>query len=269
MSVRAAHTLPSALAAFESFLARIGSRRPAFFLDFDGTLTPIMPRPDMARLAEPVRAVIAALAERHSVAVVSGRDRAEIERLIGLPEILYAGNHGFDIVLPNGRRPGHGDMTCHQSRLDRVAEDVRRVVPDCLIERKRFTIAVHSRNVPETRVPAIEAAIVRVLAKEHPHLKLTTGKMVYELQPNLDWDKGRAVLWMLEELGLNREDTIPVFFGDDVTDERAFERLEGLGVVVAPATDHTRMTAADFRVEDCGEVVVLLQRLHCSTGATH
>ncbi|VBB69756.1 Trehalose-6-phosphate phosphatase [invertebrate metagenome] len=260
------HALPSAVTAFDRFQARISPRQPAVFLDFDGTLTPIVPRPDMARLSWAARTAVAALAERCLVAIVSGRDRLEVEHLVGLPNLIYAGSHGFDIILPDGRVPEHGGVFHDQALLDRMVAVLRHrlaSVPGSLIERKRFTVAVHSRHVPPDHVETVQDVVSQLLKAEHPYVKLTTGKMVYELQPNLDWDKGKAVLWIVTELGLDKSDIVPIFFGDDVTDEHAFSRLKGhgLGVIVAGAADHDRLTTADFRVENPDEVMTVLQCL--------
>ncbi len=261
-----AYALPSAIAAFDLFQKRISPRRPAVFLDFDGTLTPIVPRPDMARLSWAARTVIAALAERCLVAIISGRDRLEVENLVGLQHLIYAGSHGFDVILPDGRVPEHSGLLTDQACLDRAFSTLRHKLASILgilIERKRFTIAVHSRNVPPEHVETIRSVVRQVLEEENPALKLTKGKMVEELQPNVDWDKGKAVLWILKTLNVNSREVMPIFFGDDITDEHAFTRLKdnGLGVVVAGQTDYDRLTFADFRVENSDEVMTVLRCL--------
>ncbi len=258
--------LPSAIAAFDLFQNRISQRRPALFLDFDGTLTPIVPRPDMARLSWAARTVLAALAERCLVAIISGRDRLEVENLVGLPHLIYAGSHGFDVILPDGRVPEHSCLLNDQASLDRACSTLRQrlaSIPGSLIERKRFTIAVHSRNVSPEHVETVKSIVRQVFEEEHPAVKLMRGKMVEELQPNMDWDKGKAVLWILETLNFNSREVIPIFFGDDVTDEHAFSRLRnhGIGVVVAGKTDQERLTCADFRVENSDEVMTVLRCL--------
>ena len=260
------HVLPSALKDLEHLHHRISSRRPAFFLDFDGTLTPLVQRPEMASLSWASRTVIASLAEHFLVAIISGRDRLEVEKLVGLQNLIYAGSHGFDVILPDGRIPEHSGLLNDQVYLDRAVAFLRHrlaSVPGSLIERKRFTVAVHTRNVPQEYIKIIEGIVRQILTEEHPAMKLTTGKMVYELQPNVDWDKGKAVLWILQTLDINNTEVIPIFFGDDVTDEYAFNRIknQGIGIIVANNSESNRTTCADFRVNDPDEVIKVLRYL--------
>jgi trehalose 6-phosphate phosphatase len=108
--------------------------------------------------------------------------------------------------------------------------------------------------------------VERCLADHPEELKVTPGKMVYELQPKLDWDKGKAVLYLLEALGLDSDDTVPFYLGDDITDEHAFEALagRGIGVFVGRADDPEvggRTTAADFVLDSTEEVELFLATL--------
>lgn len=257
--------LPHALApgAVEAALA---GRRPAVFLDYDGTLTPIVDRPELAVLAESARAVVQSLAGRLPVAVISGRDRADVERLVGLDHLVYAGSHGFDI-----RAPGigtfapdlAGDVAPLLDRAEAMLRDRLDGLDGALVERKRFTIAAHYRLVAPDRAAGVAAAVEAVVAAL-PALKAKPGKMVLELQPAVDWHKGQAVLWLLGRLGLDRPDVCPLFLGDDVTDEDAFRALHGrgIGIVVAdPAADPGRTSHAGWRLDDAGQVVALLDRL--------
>ncbi len=261
---RPARDVPPALTDFDAVAAALRGRRPALFLDYDGTLTPIVDRPDLAVLSEAARATVARVAARLPVAVISGRDRADVARLVGIDTLTVAGSHGFDIAAPGGRvihSAAGGDVG---AALDAVETDLHRrldSVPGSLIERKKFSIAAHYRLVPPGRADEVRQAVAAVVAA-HPGLKAKPGKMVLEIQPDIDWHKGRAVLWLLETLGLDRDDTVPVFIGDDVTDEDAFRTLHGrgLGFVVADA-DEDRPTVADFRLDDPDAVLELLERL--------
>ena len=102
--------------------------------------------------------------------------------------------------------------------------------------------------------------IVDQLLSRHPELCKLCGKKVYDLQPKVDWDKGKTVLWLLEELGLDRPDVLPIYIGDDVTDEDAFKALtdRGLGIVVR---NGLRGTAARYSLQNAGEVRHFLRLL--------
>lgn len=256
--------VPSALDRFDDLKARLAGRTPAVFLDYDGTLTPIVDRPELAVLSDAGRAVVDRLARAVPVAVVSGRDRRDVERLVGLDSLTYAGSHGFDIVVP-GRGEltleGIGDFTALLDTVERRLHAGLDRIEGALIERKKFSIAAHYRLVAEQDYPAFRAVLDDILATV-PSIKEKPGKKVFELQPAIDWDKGKCVLYLLNTLGLSGPAYIPMFFGDDITDEDAFQALRdrGVGVVVAPAGD-PRRTAAAFRVDDPTELLELLRRL--------
>jgi len=243
----------------EAIRAAAGSRRLAFFLDYDGTLTPIVERPEDAVLDAATREALRKLAEHHPVAVISGRDLADVRARVGIEDLQYAGCHGFEIAGPRGNRV-HGAAAAAAPQLaaaaDQVARDTRGL-PGVQLERKRFTLAVHYRRAREADVPAVRSAVERAQAR-HPALRVTSGKMVLELQPDVDWDKGRAVLWLIETLNL--QDALPVYIGDDITDEDAFRALagRGLGIVVQ---DAPRPSAAHYTLRDPGEVRALLAGL--------
>ena len=243
----------------EDLLRRAAGRRLALFLDYDGTLTPIVERPEDAVLNDESRAVLRRLAARHAVAIVSGRDLEDVRARVGLDEIEYAGCHGFEIAGPHGNRV-HAAAAAAAPQLgaaaDMVAHDTRDI-PGVQLERKRYTLAVHYRRAPEARVHDVHEAVLRAQAR-HPALRVTEGKKVYELQPDVDWDKGRAVLWLIETLKL--EDALPVYIGDDVTDEDAFRALAGRGVGIA-VQEAPRPTAAAYSLSGPAEVRTLLAAL--------
>ena len=259
----AAEDKPSALACFDAFAAMLGDRRPAVFLDYDGTLTPIVERPDLAVLDESVRAVIRRLSGLCPVAVVSGRDLEDVARHVGIGELVYAGSHGFDIRGPGLRTQiGEeylGDLDQAEAALTRRLDGVE----GALVERKRFAIAVHTRRVAPDRKAAVGEA-VRGVASSLPKLRVTGGKEIHELRPNLPWDKGRAVLSLLDRLGLAGPETLPLYLGDDETDEDAFRALaargEGRGAGIR-VMDPPAPSAAGWSLKTPAEAGVFLDRL--------
>jgi trehalose 6-phosphate phosphatase len=259
--------LPPALASWAGIARRLAGGRPVLFLDYDGTLSPIAPRPELATLPEATREALARLARRFPVAVLSGRDRADVAALVGLPELTYAGGHGFDIAGPPPA-PGAAPLRWEAdpelpAEIARVAAEIARELdglPGVLVEPKRFALAVHYRLARHDDLPRVERAVDGAAAR-HPGLRKTGGKMVFELRPRRDWDKGRALEWLLPRLAPGSPAARPLYLGDDVTDEDAFRAAAahgGIGILVAEAP---RPSAATYRLRDPGEARELLRRL--------
>jgi trehalose 6-phosphate phosphatase len=254
--------LPDALARFDHLVHLFTERKPAIFLDYDGTLTPIVSRPELAVLDEAMRASLADLAEVFPVAIVSGRDRANVEDLVGFTGMVYAGSHGFDITGPGGLKREYEGAARFVPALDAAEKRLHEMlggIEGVIIERKRYAIAVHYRLVPDADVAAVEQIFDAVL-NEVEGLRRTAGKKVFEMRPRLDWDKGKAVLWLLGELGLDRPDVLPVYIGDDETDEDAFAALAGRGIGILVA-DRPQKTHAEYRLESSDAVKWFLRRL--------
>ncbi len=255
--------LPSALEHLNDIAQEIRGRRPAVFLDYDGTLTPIVDRPDLAVLSAQMRDTVRHLAGRCTVAVVSGRDRQDVEALVGLESLVYAGSHGFDIAGPGGFEMHHAGSAEDRSFLHDAEEDLRNVlsgIGGVLIEPKRYALAVHYRLVRDQDYPMVRDAVETVAAR-YPQLRRTGGKKIFELRPRLDWDKGKAVLWLLEALGLDTPDVLPFYLGDDLTDEDAFAVLEERGIGILVSESPEAASRATYGLRDPGEVRVFLERV--------
>ena len=249
-----ARELPSALERLDA-IAPGHDRRLAVFLDYDGTLTPIVPRPEDAVLAPEVRETVAQLARLCTVAIISGRDLANVRALVGVEGLVYAGSHGFDIAGPRGSLASNSkgdDFLPVLEMAERELRDALDGVPGSQVERKKYSIAVHYRNVAEDRLAVLESAVDRAL-RQHPDLRDLPGKKVHDLQPRIEWDKGKALLHLLKTLGLDQPDVLPIYIGDDITDEDAFWALaeRGIGIVVR---DEPRTTAASLALENPGDV---------------
>ncbi|HSJ83572.1 MAG TPA: trehalose-phosphatase [Acidimicrobiia bacterium] len=250
-------SLPSAINA--DLEAELGDRPPAVFLDYDGTLSAIAPTPEGAVLAEASRDVLERLARRCTVSIVSGRDRADVKGMVGLDGLYYAGSHGFDISGPDGFSEQRGSE--YRASLDAAADELEAAIASLegvWVERKLAAVAVHFRQGGPGSEAAVDEA-ARAAAERHPDLRVAGGKKIVELRPNVDWDKGKAVLWLLEVLELG-EDVIPVYVGDDETDEDAFRALADRGIGVVVGEEH-RPTRARYALADPDEVRDFLSRL--------
>lgn len=252
--------LPSALDQVDAIVARLGRGRAAIFLDYDGTLTPIVDRPEDARLDAGVRETVAALARRHPLAVVSGRDLDDVRARVGVDEAFYAGSHGFDIAGPGGSRHRHPEALLRVGALDAAEAELAarlRGLPGARLERKAFSLALHHRLVADELLPRLRAAVDAVRAAQ-PGLRVQAGKKVFDFQPDVAWHKGRAVQWLMAALG--DDGLVPLYVGDDVTDEDAFVTLADAGVTVA-VLEGPRPTAAQYRLPDPAGVHELLRAL--------
>jgi trehalose-phosphatase len=253
--------LPSALDRFDEITSGWVERRPVVFLDYDGTLTPIVRHPREAILSTELRETLARLARLTTVAVISGRDLADIRGKVELPDIHYAGSHGFDIAGPAGENFVLEKGAEYLDALDQagqVLEEKLAGLAGVWLERKKFALAVHYREAGEEVVLRLDQMIEELLA-DHAGLRKSGGKKIIELRPDIDWDKGRAIGWLLQRLGLDRPDILPLYLGDDLTDEDAFRALRenGLGIVVR---DEPRPTAALYGLDDPGQVRTFLDR---------
>ena len=253
---------PAALGEWNQVVERLADREVALFLDYDGTLTPIVSRPEDAVLSPERRDVLRHVAETFTTAIISGRGRDDVQELVGLRELAFAGSHGFDIVGPNGAAVGHQVAEWVEPAM---AEIVGRLQADlagiegALLEPKRYSVAVHYRLVADEDFAGVERLVDDIVAADD-RLKKAHGKKVFEIRPDIDWDKGKALLFLLEALGLDRPDVVPIYIGDDVTDEDAFRELvdRGIGFLVS---ETPRPTKAHFWLQAPWEVYALFDKM--------
>jgi trehalose 6-phosphate synthase len=233
--------------------------------DFDGTAADIVENPEDAEIRDRTRESLETLVSHPQarVGVVSGRALEDVRERVGVQDAYYAGNHGLEFhdgddgfVHPDGERA--------REALSAVCEDVERRLQDvdgALVENKGPTATVHYRQVAGGRdavLPAVQAALTD--CAPDADLRVTEGKEILELRPDVDWGKGAAVELLRDRFTPDDEQWMTMYVGDDTTDEAAFEMLqgEGVGVVVGEDTD---ATAAPYAVNDPSEVADLFEWL--------
>lgn len=195
-------TIPDALQVYSQLKRLLTGRRPAVFLDFDGTLSDIVERPEAATLVDGAAEALRVLAAQCPVAVISGRDLADVRNRIKVDGLWLAGSHGFELVAPDG---SHHQNAAATAAIDGLAEaaaqlaDALREIAGAVVEHKRFAVAVHYRNVADDSVDNLIAAVRRL--GHAAGLRVTTGRKVVELRPDIAWDKGKALDWIGERLG--------------------------------------------------------------------
>ncbi|MEX2230152.1 MAG: trehalose-phosphatase [Dehalococcoidia bacterium] len=257
--------IPDALGEWERLAGRLRTAALALFLDFDGTLSPIVEDPELAELLPGTRAVLERLGRRCTVAVISGRDLQDVRRRVGITGIWYAGSHGFELMAPDGTYHEQDAADDAVPALDRAERSLSRrlsAIEGVLLERKRFTLAVHYRRVDRGTVGTVTAAVDEACRRERG-LRVMHGKQVMELRPDVDWDKGSALHRLVDQLHLDRRRVLPLYGGDDLTDEDAFRALAGwgIGVLVRDAESAERSTVADVAVDGPEAFRALLDRI--------
>ncbi len=258
--------VPNALDSYSQLIGVINNRRPMLFLDFDGTLSDIVADPDAATLVEGAATVLEDLARLGPVAILSGRDLADIQSRVGISGIWYAGSHGFELIAPDGHYHQNEAAAAAVPVLEGAAAELRDQltdVPGAYVEHKRFAVAVHYRNVATERVGEVIAAAHRL--GRRAGLRVSAGRKIVELRPDIDWNKGATLAWISDRMG-EAQRVLPIFIGDDLTDEDGFDavRLEGIGIVVRShelgSRAGDRHTAAQFTLDSPAQVREFLRR---------
>lgn len=254
--------LPHAIDNIDDIKKKAGGKEPVLFLDYDGTLTPIVNDPDKALLSEKAKDLLVKLAEKYKVTLVSGRDRADVKSKVKIENVYYAGSHGFDITGPGNLELQYEGGKKALPELNTAGENLKKKlsgIKGAQVEKKKYAIAVHYRNVDEKNVQEVKNAVYEELG-QRKGLKEGSGKKVIELKPDIDWHKGRAIEWLKEALDINDEKYITIFIGDDVTDEDGFTVIKGKGIGILVGS-HGSTTDASYSLKNTDEVLVFLEGL--------
>ncbi|KAH7683873.1 HAD-superfamily hydrolase subfamily IIB protein [Dioscorea alata] len=221
-----------------------------------------------------MRAAVRNVARYFPTAIVSGRCRDKVYDFVRLAELYYAGSHGMDIKGPV-KGPRYTKAKAKAVLFQPASEflpmideiykallEKTKSIPGAKVENNKFCVSVHYRCVDEQKwMPLAEQ--VKAVIKEYPKLRITQGRKVLEIRPTIKWDKGKALEFLLESLGFaNCNNVLPVYIGDDRTDEDAFkvlrERGQGFGILVSKIPKETN---ASYSLEEPSEVMDFLHRL--------
>ncbi|KAG6503707.1 hypothetical protein ZIOFF_036031 [Zingiber officinale] len=274
---------PSALNSFHLITSLAKCKTIALFLDYDGTLSPIVDNPDHAFMSSSMRAAVNEAANYFPTAIISGRSRNKVHEFVRLSDLYYAGSHGMDIMGPV-RVSKSVENYCIQTTdsqgkevhlfqpaseflpmINEVYESLIEITNDIIgvkVENNKFCVSVHYRNVDKKMWDEVGVRVFGLL-KCFSRLHVTHGRKVLEVRPVIDWNKGKAVEFLLESLGLSqRDDVLPIYVGDDRTDEDAFKVLResncGFGILVSNVSKETN---ALYSLRDPSEVQEFLKSL--------
>ncbi|KAK1325578.1 putative trehalose-phosphate phosphatase 6 [Acorus calamus] len=266
---------PSALTSFERMMDGAKGKKVVVFLDYDGTLSPIVSDPDKAFMSDSMRSAVNQVAHHFTTCIISGRRRDKVSSFVKLKNLYYVGSHGMDISIPSEAvknssvRRSEADQQGNEvimfqpaaeflpimKKLLLVLREKIRTIKGSVIEDNKFCLSVHYRHVDEEDQDALWQ-LVEATVGGYSGLCITNGKMVYEIRPNINWNKGHALEYVLETLGFgSSSDVFPMYLGDDTTDEDAFKVLrkrgQGLPILVS---SNPKETKASFSLRNPSEV---------------
>mmetsp|Transcript_15230 Transcript_15230/g.30850 ORF Transcript_15230/g.30850 Transcript_15230/m.30850 type:complete len:365 (-) Transcript_15230:328-1422(-) len=194
---------PNALKNFHDIEKLLEDRRLAIFLDYDGTLTPIVDDPSEAKISTNMRDVVAKVANRFPTAIITGRSISAITNFVKLNSVFYAGSHGFDIRAPGGEKVIAQVGEEYLPLLQKTCKELRKLLkafPGSLVEDNKYAISAHYRRVDPRHWEKMERIVDDEVAKSAGKLKKGHGKMVFEIRANCDWHKGKAVRHLLTRI---------------------------------------------------------------------
>lgn len=280
--------IPNALENWDSIESMLRGKNLALFLDYDGTLTPIVSRPEMAVISDSNRQLVKDISNRFSTSIVTGRNMSTIKNFLKLDgKLNFAASHGFDIQIhpmhKSNSEPVTDEIISKQvgqeylPYLKEAYDMIHQRIADfegATVENNIFSLSIHYRNCKPERfdeiVSQLESFIDEIVYNRFSgNLKKTKGKKVFEIRPMVEWHKGKAVSYLLNLMTsqeqFTKEEICPIFIGDDVTDEDAFHALQvsfgsenSVRILVSP---YRRETAANFWVKSTEEVSALLQKI--------
>jgi len=263
-------TVEHLFSAWQEVVTRIRAAEHVVLLsDFDGTLTPIVSRPDLAYLSERTRSLLRKVVQhqKYTVGIISGRALDDLKDRVGLTNVLYAGNYGLEVEAP-GFELVNPDADKARPLLDKLYQELHLGldnVKGVIIENKGLTLSVHYRLVEDTQIDTVRSTFERITLTSLASgaIEVTPGKKVYEIKPAISWHKGKVIdLLLTESMRLGHSGaTLPFFLGDDVSDEAGFHTVDKYGGVSIFIGEEWNQSHASYHLRSPDEVEEFLDRL--------
>ena len=241
------------------------AKRVFLFLDYDGTLSPIAKRPDKATLPPKTRHILTKLINNKCivVSIVSGRMLKQVKNLIGIKGIHYAGCHGLEMEKRDETHlfPCFAKTKTQISVIKRKLEIELRSTAGWEIEDKGIILALHYRRVRGKNIEKLRAIFSDIVKPYvmRGEIAIGRGKMVLEVRPAINWDKGKYCLYLMDKLRYKDEKITPIYIGDDITDETAFKVLRRKGITVFVRGER-KTSIAEYYLNSTKEVVDFLNQ---------
>lgn len=255
--------LPSALTRLGELFEDWKNKELLFFLDYDMLHPAIRKQPEDIFISEEIKDLLSRLSNYAKVTVINGRDLSDIRQMTGLDQIYYAGNYGFEISGPGNIHYEHEGLRKILPKLD-IAEKLLRdkllEFDNVRFERQRYVLSIHYQNLEDEKTPEAESRINQILLNR-PDLEKVIGEKMIEIRPYQNWNKGKAMKWLMGEVSGILHDNYLVYLGNDFTDEDAFTQIikqKGIRILVG---NHGELTLADYKLQDLDEVKAWLNNI--------
>ncbi len=253
--------------SWDMLKGRLKGKHIFLFLDYDGTLTPIANTPDRAIMSEEIKLLLERLSRSPfcKIAIISGRSLDDIKNRVGLKGVIYSGNHGLEIEGPKIKfimpvKPGY-EKILKQIKKELSAKIAS--IKGVFIEDKGFSLALHFRLASKNSITLAKAVLYEtaIIDSVSNKVKIKAGKKVLEVGPILEWDKGKVVLWLLarQKFAKDTSNVLPIYIGDDFTDEDAFRALQHTGITIF--VGKPKSSCANYYVKNIKEVTKLFKEI--------
>jgi len=213
-------------------------------IDYDGTLTPIVERPELAHLSPEMKECLQGLVNnpRLTLGIISGRTLGDLQERVGIKGIIYAANHGLEIEGPNISFINPAAKQAISS-LRSLCQDISKAIAaikGARIDNKELTLSLHYRLVDEAQLDELNKIFTEIVKAPlaSGQIRITPSKKAYDIKPAVDWDKGKAVEFIAQKLA-GEDKPLMLFLGDDVTDYDGFRTVDmndGISIFVGKET---------------------------------